>query len=57
LVQPGADRPDRADRGRRGQADAVAPVIAADVVICDRYVESSLVLQRIDAVSVDFILP
>jgi thymidylate kinase len=57
LVQPGADRPDRPDRGRRGQADAVAPVIAADVVICDRYVESSLVLQRIDAVSVDFILP
>ncbi len=45
-----------ADRHRQ-LADEIAPALEAGaVVVCDRYVESSLVLQRIDGVTLDYVL-
>ncbi len=38
-------------------ASAIGPALSrGEVVVCDRYIESSLVLQRLDAVDVEFIL-
>jgi len=45
-----------ADRHHQVETEIVPALRRGDVVICDRYVESSLVLQRLDGVSVGYIL-
>jgi dTMP kinase len=45
-----------ADRHHQLETE-IAPALArGEIVLCDRYVESSLVLQRIDAVEIEYIL-
>lgn len=45
-----------ADRHHQAQKEIVPALKRGAVVLCDRYIESSLVLQRIDGVDVDFVL-
>jgi dTMP kinase len=45
-----------ADRHRQVEGEIAKHLGAGKVVICDRYVESSLVLQRLDRVETDFII-
>lgn len=45
-----------ADRHHQIVTEIAAHLGAGEIVICDRYVESSLVLQRLDGVDTDFII-
>jgi dTMP kinase len=45
-----------ADRHQQCEGEIAAQLSAGAIVLCDRYVESSLVLQRIDGVETEFIL-
>jgi dTMP kinase len=45
-----------ADRHQQVEGEIAQHLGAGEIVLCDRYIESSLVLQRIDDVAVDFIL-
>lgn len=44
------------DRHHQAETEIVPKLAAGAIVLCDRYVESSLVLQRLDGVDVDYIL-
>jgi dTMP kinase len=44
------------DRHQQVEGEIASHLAAGEVVLCDRYIESSLVLQRLDGVEVDFIL-
>jgi dTMP kinase len=44
------------DRHHQAQTEIVPRLVQGAIVICDRYVESSLVLQRLDGVEIDYIL-
>ena len=45
-----------ADRHQQVEGELTKHLRAGEIVLCDRYVESSLVLQRLDGVEVEFIL-
>jgi dTMP kinase len=45
-----------ADRHQQVEGEMGRHLDAGEIVLCDRYIESSLVLQRIDGVATDFIL-
>lgn len=45
-----------ADRHQQCESEIAEHLEAGMIVLCDRYVESSLVLQRIDRVEIEFIL-
>jgi dTMP kinase len=45
-----------ADRQHQAEHEIAPKLASGAIVVCDRYVESSLVLQRIDEVDVDYIL-
>jgi dTMP kinase len=45
-----------ADRHQQCEVEIAAQLEAGAIVLCDRYIESSLVLQRIDGVETDFIM-
>lgn len=45
-----------ADRHDQADAEITPRLRAGEIVVCDRYVESSLVLQRLDNVDVEYIL-
>ena len=45
-----------ADRRHQVETEIALHLKAGDIVLCDRYVESSLVLQRLDNVDTEFIL-
>jgi dTMP kinase len=45
-----------ADRHQQCEGEIIEHLGAGEVVLCDRYVESSLVLQRLDEVETEFIL-
>lgn len=45
-----------ADRHQQVEGEIDRHLDAGEIVLCDRYIESSLVLQQIDGVSTDFIL-
>ena len=45
-----------ADRHQQVEGEVAEHLLAGEIVICDRYIESSLVLQRLDGVAVDFIV-
>lgn len=45
-----------ADRHQQVEGEIAAHLGAGEVVLCDRYIESSLVLQRIDEVETEFIV-
>ncbi len=45
-----------ADRHQQVEGEVAEHLRAGEIVLCDRYVESSLVLQRLDGVEVEFIL-
>jgi dTMP kinase len=45
-----------ADRQHQAEHEIAPRLASGAIVVCDRYVESSLVLQRIDEVDVDYIL-
>jgi dTMP kinase len=44
------------DRHHQAETEIVPNLINGATVICDRYIESSLVLQRLDGVEVDYIV-
>jgi dTMP kinase len=44
------------DRHHQAQTEIVPSLVQGAIVICDRYIESSLVLQRLDGVEIDYIL-
>ena len=44
------------DRHHQARTEIVPRLAEGAIVICDRYVESSLVLQRLDGVEIDYIL-
>jgi dTMP kinase len=44
------------DRHHQSDAEIVPKVAEGAIVLCDRYIESSLVLQRLDGVELDYIL-
>jgi dTMP kinase len=44
------------DRQHQAQTEIVPKLIEGATVLCDRYIESSLVLQRLDGVEIDYIL-
>ena len=44
------------DRHHQAEAEIIPKLNEGAIVLCDRYVESSLVLQRLDGVDVDYIL-
>jgi dTMP kinase len=45
-----------ADRHQQCEGEIIEHLRAGEIVLCDRYVESSLVLQRLDEVETEFIL-
>lgn len=45
-----------ADRHQQVEGEIAQHLEAGEIVLCDRYIESSLVLQRLDSVAIDFIL-
>jgi dTMP kinase len=45
-----------ADRHQQVEGEVASHLGAGEIVLCDRYIESSLVLQRIDGVEVEFIV-
>ncbi len=45
-----------ADRHQQVEGEIADHLEAGEIVLCDRYIESSLVLQRIDEVATDFIV-
>jgi dTMP kinase len=45
-----------ADRHQQVEGEIAEHLRVGDIVLCDRYVESSLVLQRIDGVATDFVV-
>lgn len=45
-----------ADRHQQVEGEVADHLAAGEIVLCDRYIESSLVLQRIDGVEVEFIV-
>lgn len=45
-----------ADRHHQARTEIAEHLTAGQIVLCDRYVESSLVLQRLDGVETEFIL-
>lgn len=45
-----------ADRHQQVEGEIERHLESGEIVLCDRYIESSLVLQRIDGVATDFIL-
>lgn len=45
-----------ADRHHQARTEMAEHLAAGQIVLCDRYVESSLVLQRLDGVETEFIL-
>jgi dTMP kinase len=44
------------DRHHQAETEIIPKLIEGAIVLCDRYVESSLVLQRFDGVETDYIL-
>jgi dTMP kinase len=44
------------DRQHQAQSEIIPKLHEGAIVLCDRYIESSLVLQRLDGVDVDYIL-
>lgn len=44
------------DRHHQAETEIIPRLAAGEIVVCDRYLESSLVLQRLDKVNVDYIL-
>jgi dTMP kinase len=45
-----------ADRHQQVEGEVADHLAAGEIVLCDRYIESSLVLQRLDGVEVEFIV-
>jgi len=45
-----------ADRHQQVEGELARHLAAGEIVLCDRYIESSLVLQSLDAVEIDFIV-
>jgi dTMP kinase len=45
-----------ADRHQQCEGEIAPHLVAGAIVLCDRYIESSLVLQRIDGVDTEFIV-
>jgi dTMP kinase len=45
-----------ADRHQQVEGEVAEHLLAGEIVLCDRYIESSLVLQRLDGVELDFIV-
>ena len=45
-----------ADRHQQVEGEIASHLATGEVVLCDRYIESSLVLQRLDDVDIEFIL-
>jgi dTMP kinase len=45
-----------ADRHQQVEGEVAEHLLAGEIVLCDRYIESSLVLQRLDGVEIDFIV-
>ena len=44
------------DRHHQADAEIIPQLTEGAIVLCDRYIESSLVLQRLDGVEIDYIL-
>jgi dTMP kinase len=44
------------DRHHQAETELIPRLAAGEIIVCDRYLESSLVLQRLDGVDVDYIL-
>ena len=44
------------DRHHQAETEIIPRLAAGEIVVCDRYLESSLVLQRLDGVDVDYLL-
>ena len=44
------------DRHHQADAEIIPKLTEGAIVLCDRYIESSLVLQRLDGVEIDYIL-